>query len=222
MPNLPRQFNRGFSLLEMTVVIGIVAVMTAIVLFNLPQMKGGVSIELVAQEVAIYIRGAQVYSRATKTSSDPGGSKEFYSFGMHFETATPDSFFLWADRDDRANRSKHDGQPDEYFYNQEVDIPSEETYNLPKGFVIAGLEVFKENDVKTSVSQLDVLYKKPDPEANFGCNGASCESIGSIHTAQITLTSPNRAQTRCVRVSSNGQILVVNPANDSRCVAKSP
>ena len=50
----------GFTLIEMIVVIAIFGIVTTIILANLPTFRDRSSLDLVAQEVAINIRGAQV------------------------------------------------------------------------------------------------------------------------------------------------------------------
>lgn len=56
--------SRGFSLLELMVVIAIFAVMTGILVADLPNFREKSSLDLTVSEVATYIRGAQVYGSA--------------------------------------------------------------------------------------------------------------------------------------------------------------
>ncbi|MCX6713058.1 MAG: prepilin-type N-terminal cleavage/methylation domain-containing protein [Candidatus Vogelbacteria bacterium] len=214
------QFRRGFSLLEMTVVLGIVAIMTAISLWEMPKLKGGLSIDIVAQELAIYVRGAQVYSRATKIAREqvanqrPEDFNYYHSFGVHF-TKGQGQFFLWTDLEDRTQRKD---EPDFSYY--ATNNPPEETYELPKGYAVTGL--YSDGNCGGAAQSdqygvMDVVFKRPDPEANFACSDpkTECPSVegkpdicGSGSTAWIEITSPNDAQKRYIRVSNNGQILV--------------
>jgi len=207
--------RRGFTLLEMTVVLAIVAIMTAIVLMNLPTMKGGLSIDVVAQEVAIYVRGAQVYSRATRASditSDP--LENFRSWGIHFDK-DKSTFFLWADRNGSVDRDPSDYSYDPPIGGDNRDGEPIETYNLPSGFVIDGLitdHTGVDGTDNVSRNKIDIVFKKPDPEANFSFD----DTDGGVISVCIKLSSPNKVQSRYIRVSNNGQIVVQK--DGSKCV----
>ena len=58
----PGRRTGGFSLIEMIVVIAIFMIITGVVLSNLPAFRDQSSLDLVAQEIAINIRGAQSYA----------------------------------------------------------------------------------------------------------------------------------------------------------------
>ena len=203
------KFLTGFTLLEMTVVLAIVAVMTAIVLMNLPKMKGGLSIDVVAQEVAIYIRGAQVYSRATKGA----GGENFNSYGLRLAVNSA-SFFLWADQNGTVDKN------DDFIYNPpggddgiEGDGMPQETYVLPQGFYLSSL-VCDENYLEW----VDIVYRLPDPEAEFGSIDDVCAKANYVG---VCLTSPNLEQYRLIKAFNNGQIMVENPTMlaDNPCVS---
>src|SRR5680860_127633 len=167
--------NKGFSLLEMTVVLAIVGIMTVVVLLDLPRMKGGLSIDLVAQEVAIYIRGAQVYSRATKVSGIT-----YNSYGIHF-TKNSSEFFLWADADNsiEIERNPLDFRFYSYKSYNEEDT-KQEIYNLPAGFIISKIKC----GGHVLSSSLDIVFRLPDPEAIF--SGLPAQS----HTGFIAPSNP--------------------------------
>jgi prepilin-type N-terminal cleavage/methylation domain-containing protein len=211
-------YNRGFSLLEMTVVIGIAAIMTAIVLWNLPSIKGGISIDLVAQEFAIYLRGAQVYSRATKVGIG-GATADYSSYGLHVSKtdtvsagvpSAPGKFFLWADAD---NSIKFGTDFDWSQLNFDPARDSvQESYDLPAGFRVTGIKICQHGGW-IEPADVDVVFIKPDPEAFITCSESACRSAGGVLFAQVFLTSPNKVQTRAVEIYNNGQIAVWNPAN---------
>lgn len=59
----------GFTLIEMVTVIAIFVVVTGIILANLPSFRSSSALDLVAQEVATQVRGAQVYAMSTVVSN---------------------------------------------------------------------------------------------------------------------------------------------------------
>ncbi len=196
MDRFQKSFKSGFSLLEMTVVLAIVSIMTAIVLVNLPQMKGGLSIDVISQEVAIYIRGAQVYSRATKSSGNTS-SPIYSSFGLHFDSSSKNkSFFLWADGTGHVK----DGD-----YSYVANDPKPENYDLPNGFTISRLGCFDDQNKLKILNQIDIVFQIPDPEAYF--------SGGCTSKVFVCLKSPNLEQYRVIETWNNGQISVINPTS---------
>lgn len=58
---MKRIVKNGFTLIEMMVVVAITVIMTGVILMNLPDTRNAASADLIAQEVAIYIRSAQNY-----------------------------------------------------------------------------------------------------------------------------------------------------------------
>lgn len=184
-------FKRGFSLIEMLVVVAIMLIITMVILFDLPRMGGSTSIDLIAQEVAINIRGAQVYSGATKVEK---GGTTFTSFGVHFNSlpnCAGNKFLLFADNAAIGANKKYDlGE-------------EQESYLLPAGFCIESLKQPNGN----AVTSLDIFYEKPDPEAVFTCGAASClGEFVEVIVRSKRVTGSNA--TRMVRVYANGQIEV--------------
>lgn len=72
-------WQAGFTLLEMLVVIAITTIMTGVLLSNLPSFRDLTTLQLMAQEVAITIRSAQVFGIGTKVSNG-----NFNNHGIYF------------------------------------------------------------------------------------------------------------------------------------------
>src|SRR3989338_9771847 len=77
----PSTTRRGFSLIEMMVVLTIFGIMTAVVLANLPAFRDKTALDLIAQEIATTIRQAQVYGIGTRSA---GSSSNFSAYGIYF------------------------------------------------------------------------------------------------------------------------------------------
>ncbi|HMP67538.1 MAG TPA: type II secretion system protein [Candidatus Paceibacterota bacterium] len=82
--------NRGFTLLEMLLVIGIFGILTSVVIFNYGNFNKNVIMSNLAYEVALEIRQAQVFSLGTRASGDNSGDGVRDAFdtryGVYFNT----------------------------------------------------------------------------------------------------------------------------------------
>src|SRR5512133_2633560 len=80
---------RGFSLIEMIVVIGIIALLSTVTLSNYKDVSSRISLENLAQQIALTVRQAQVYG----ISVVRGTGSVYPSYGVHF--AGQNSFVLF-------------------------------------------------------------------------------------------------------------------------------
>lgn len=85
--------SRGFSLLELIVVITIFLIITATVMTDIPNFKNKSALDLTVGEVATYIRGAQVYGKAQV------GCSSGCNYGIHLATGIGvlNNFYLYKD-----------------------------------------------------------------------------------------------------------------------------
>jgi prepilin-type N-terminal cleavage/methylation domain-containing protein len=176
-PNL----SRGFSILELMIVLTIFAIMTTILIADIPNFRDKSSVDLTASEVATYTRGAQVYGAAQR------GGDEGVSYGVRFDKGLS-SFYLF--------RNDHNTK--------------EESYDL-KGFEISGILVRANNSYDCSLYNLEVVYKSSQSigsslDALVSKNNGS-ENIVNIDYADIMIRSARNSTARsCVRIYGNGQI----------------
>lgn len=198
-----KECSGGFSLIEMITVTAIFLIITGIILVNAPQFRDRLSIDLVANQVAINIRGAQVYGSATKSSVLQIGNNNIYpSFGVHFNKSENNKFVLYG-----ANLSENTHGSDGNFQQDQEGYTTEETYLLPQGFIITDLFT-GDNE---SVSNLDILYRRPKLDAEFysgdltvACDKAECPN------ASVVIQSVKENKKKKVVIYNNGQIAVEN------------
>jgi len=168
----------GFTMVEMLVVIAIFGIVTTILLFNLPTFRNQASLDLVAQEVAITIRGAQVFG---------GGGPPTY--GIYIDQ-TNSQFDLFRDLDGSGG---YNNQPGIACVGECV-----ERYALSGGFKINDIAC----DATTDCNPLEITFTRPNLEPIFRHAG----TIIPYGKIIITIKSLRDQKTKSVLVWSNGQI----------------
>ncbi len=184
--------NSGFTLIEMIVVVAIVLIMSAIVLGNLPAFRDKTSLDLVAQEVAITIRQAQVFGISTRVA---GGS--FPSHGIYFDSSVKDQFVLFADL--------AGGRTNAYDVGDgcgEITTECVELFKLTGGITIDGIKDNQNN----SLLALNIIFQHPDPEAHFyGSTGNALPIDPSYVKIKI---QDNKGNSKNIVVYRSGHIYV--------------
>lgn len=179
--------KRGFSLIELIVVISIFLIVTAVVFVDIPNFREKSSLDLITSEVATYIRGAQVYGAAQR-SGEAGGP---IVYGLSFSTNSQ-SFSLF--KDDK--------------------LSIQENYEL-HGFNITGLKIIGADNNPSPQSNLDIVFQASDYVGGLGTrlepevfsNYSSDASPLGFNFVEIKISSlRSGALERCVLVYNNGQI----------------
>lgn len=191
--------NRGFTLLEMVVVLTIFLITTVIVLSNFKGFSRKSSLDLLAQEMSLVIRQAQVYGIATKFQ-DTGGVKDFPSYGIYINVVNPTHFILFADQNDSGKYEASDVQL--------------EQFNLYGGARIKDLLDENDNPLPRINGGINVamVFRRPAVETLFNCLPV-CPSPSQIkiQIEDAGLNNPNN--TRNIVVWKTGHIYVESQLN---------
>lgn len=187
--------SRGFSLVELLVVTGIFVIITGIILANNSLFGSIVVLENLTYDVALSVRHAQLYGIAVRRF---GSSDYNVGYGIHFGDAT--SYQLFADS---------------LQGNGIYDCPNESLCELVESTTIAGGHRISDLCVRGSgsstyscgKSSIDILFKRPEPDAYILASTGGIQDGVSYDAAQIVLSSP-RGQTKRVDIERSGQIAV--------------
>lgn len=158
--NLEKQ--RGFTLVEMLVVVGIVAVITTIVLVQNRKFHNSTVLNSLAFDVALSIREAQSFGLSVREVT-PGSQDFTISHGVRFDTA--------------FDSCTGDGG-EEYYFGADLDgddlIDDEEiqkTYTLKEGYEIVRIcgnpSAVSSQSCVTDTCQIDITFNRPDPDATM-------------------------------------------------------
>lgn len=199
-----RAASRGFTLIEMIVVTAIIALISGLVLVNNNAFNGSVLLQNLAYDIALSVRQSQVYGISVQRFNGVFGS----AYGMHFQidNSAGSTYAMFADA----------LPPQNALY----DCPSPGTTScelvqsttVGQGYRISQLCVTSAGGTEQCGTQLDITFKRPEPDACIALGGVSplnpsgvCS--GGAASARITLSSP-QGKTRSVIVDVNGQISV--------------
>jgi prepilin-type N-terminal cleavage/methylation domain-containing protein len=213
--------NSGFTLIELVVVVAIIVIVTGVILTNLPAFRSKISLDLIAEEVAITIRQAQVYGIGTREF----GQRNFPSHGIFFSKDTPESFILFADVCGPNSRAVPDGVYQEVADkcvadNVPIDPETGVATEKREVFEFHGGVLFSKvlgcaNNTCEELQEANVVFRRPDPEAVFNPEGGSNGSgVGTFDHLIAVIHSPQAAvggQDRHVVIWNTGQIYACNP-----------
>jgi prepilin-type N-terminal cleavage/methylation domain-containing protein len=213
--------QRGFTLIELMVVLLIVILISLIILTSTSRFNSAILLRSLAYQIGLSVREAQLYGVAvhyspTTAPCATGGVPSNFcsSFGVHFDPTLSNSFFIFAD----ANING-------IYDASEAHI---ETFKAQYGFTIQTLcaidatgaafcspgcttppPVASSCGNSTAISSLDVSFRRPNPDAIITINGISPPANNPYPYSQayIVVQAPGGA-TRSITISLTGQIAI--------------
>jgi prepilin-type N-terminal cleavage/methylation domain-containing protein len=184
--------ERAFSLIELMVVTAIFVILSAVVLASNSRFGGRIILQNLAHDIGLSVRESQIYGIAVRRFDPSSGSGTFdYGYGIHFALGT--SYELFADAD--GNGKWDPGE-------------TVKTTSLAGGYALTQICA---PAATCDVSRVDILFKRPEPDACIGANGASSMSgglcVSGITRTIITVSSP-RGDSANILIDSSGQISI--------------
>lgn len=194
--------KKGFTLVELMVVVSIMAIMSTLIIFNSSGLNSGVLLSNTVYEVGLIIRDAQVAGLGARVLSAEGGVATTSNQGVYFDITNPEKIIFFAD----LNKS-----------NNYTPLPPEESqiYNIENKRAGKILKICKiitnpgtGTDTCTEIASLNIIFKRPNPEAyfytpisggatyeeyvgnvaiNMGFNNGDCRSIVIYKTGAIQI-----------------------------------
>lgn len=212
---------RGFTLVEMLVVLAIITIVTSIVLFGQGTFNRSISLTDTAYTVALSIREAQSLGLSSRIFSGVQNA----GYGTHFARGS-NSYIMFVDTQKPASNpapatclvssgSTPDTKPGNCLYDS-ITSPDAifQTATIGKGFTIkrfcgtlssGGTKVC--SDDSTPIDTLDIVYVRPNPESVMTATRGATQLI--LSRASIYIASPDGMASRGICVSLPGQVSVV-------------
>ncbi len=158
-------YTKGFTLIEMIVVVAIIAIVSTLVLFNNAKLNSAILVSNAAYEIGLIVRESQVAGLGVKAS----GAGEFTSsHGVHMDMSEPNTVVMFADKNSNGIYDEVGGE-----------MTQEYVINNSRSGSILGL--CKKSDLSAITSNyctgvgsgvntqqsLDIVFTRPNPEAFF-------------------------------------------------------
>jgi hypothetical protein len=202
-------YLRAFTLVELTVSLGIIIMLTAIFLGRYPETAIRMTLVNVSHKVSLSIREAQVRGSAIDSlNSSLGG------YGVYASLSSPNQIMLFGDLVDGSISQPNGIAVGNGLYDSSPINESKTISTFPKGYYISKLCAgtsfpFTCNASNSpAITSLTVSFTRPNPSPDIYINN----SIGtSVSAACIELRSPHAplgGNIRTVQIYNSGMIYV--------------
>jgi prepilin-type N-terminal cleavage/methylation domain-containing protein len=211
---------RGFSLIEMLVVLSIIVVITFITITGQSTFNRSLLLTDTAYTIAFSVREVQTLGLSSRVFN----STQNAGYGLRFDIATPTSYVEFADTTTTGAGSSQGGlcpghtatsgpdmRPGNCLYNA-GSTPTElvRTYVLNRGFSISkfcGTAAGTYRCSPTDFATMDIVFMRPNTNSVI-IGKTTSGTLISLTDATIYLNSPDNQAQRCITVSKVGQVAV--------------
>lgn len=201
--------NKGMTYVELIVVLGIFAMLSAIAIFNYGDFQSNVDIKNLASDVALKVVEAQKASMSGVLPINGGFIDNWKpSYGVYFDPSSDNASFIYF-ADLNQDKLFSDADSSCSFGGECID-----KINITKGNTIATLGVVYEGDETVNcVDNLTISFERPNSGATLFSNGAVLPGVSYV---QITVASP-KGNASNIKIYSSGRVQISSSGSLLRC-----
>lgn len=199
--------TKAFTLVELIVVLAIMLIIGTIIFVNYDSYRSSVTVNSVAQEVALTVRKAQSYALGLQA---PGilATLPVRGYGVRFDVGIKDQITFFSEilpvDNQYTQSSSNCGSP-------AVGNECLEYYNIQTGDLIDKILINGQDISQYPSSSVDVIFKKPAGDVVFclHLSGSVCSSSSTTAVSLMTVVLVSETGVRKnVNIYGNGQISV--------------
>jgi prepilin-type N-terminal cleavage/methylation domain-containing protein len=198
---------KGFTFVEIIVVLGIFAILSSVVLFNFKDFSSGIDLQNMSQQIALQVSSMQRKALSGQSSGPLnvlglGGSRWKPAYGLCFTDglgcglatgSDGKAFVLFADN----------GNDNEYSDMTSNSSETIDTIIIPGNDIVSNVCVYEGTECN-SKPWIQVIYTRPNVKPEFL---APSSNSGNIEGAKVTVSSPSGGE-RDVIIWKSGQVEV--------------
>jgi len=217
--------NRGLTLIELMVVIGIFMIISGVVLFNYGNFSSSVSLQNLTENIALSIRKAQSFAIGAR-GIDTGTDRDFTkSYGMHFSvnespigtlSGSSRSFLMFSIPANTPDLNKRyiDTSTESSVCSTGNDCVEIFTINTIDKIDAINAKIGI-TDLPTSAnSSIDIIFTRPDPRA-YLCYRNNLGDACTLNVSSVDIKVSNgrsegdaTRKTKIISVQNTGQISI--------------
>ncbi|HYD93202.1 MAG TPA: prepilin-type N-terminal cleavage/methylation domain-containing protein [Candidatus Paceibacterota bacterium] len=211
--------RRGFTLVEMLVVLAIITVVTTITLTGQSEFNRSLLLTDTTYTVALSLREMQTLGLSSRIT---GGGVQNAGYGAHFTTSPGTSYILFADTNKASpsplatcptgGSGTPDAKPGNCVYTSSDELF--QTYNFSRGFYVSRIcgkttgsspQTYCSDD-SPALSSLDIVFVRSNT-TDAVITGQRSGSV-ALSSAQIYISSADNSARRAICVSQLGQVSI--------------
>lgn len=196
-PRVNKITAKGFTLVEFIVIMGIFAIMVGVIIFNFNGFRSTVTLDNLAQDIALSVRQIQTSAGASLSSGNP---EDEVARGIYFPVADDghydNKFILFVDNYENGTFDQGQGE--------ELD-----TVNIQTADKISGI-FYGPDNIASAVNELtgqpvSITFGRFKTSATFSDPSGTVNTQGMV---RIKVTSADGTQSRFISITKIGQVSV--------------